>query len=208
MWWVEVQSLADDPRLHGSSQVDQTAEVEPGVTLDDRAGPIVIGARSRVCAGAILRGPLAIGEDSLVGNYATIRGPTRIGDGVRIGFAAELKQAIVADRVMIGPQCYVADSKVDEDAYLGAQVRTSNHRLDRRPIRVRVDGDDVDTGMEKLGCWIGRGVSLGIQVIVLPGRVIAAGSTFEPRVTVSRNYPAGHYRVAQAIETVPAREAS
>ena len=201
MWWADIAALPH--RLAGgATRIDAAAEIETGVTLDDRGGPIVIGARTRVCAGAILRGPLVIGTDCLIGNYASVRGPTRNGDGVRIGYATELKQAIIADRVSIGPQCFVADSRVDEDAYLGAQVRTSNHRLDRATIRVRTDGDDIDTGLAKLGCWIGRGASLGIQVIVLPGRVIAAGSTFEPRVTVARNHPPGRYRVVQAIERV------
>ena len=32
--------------------------------------------------------------------------------------------------------------------------------------------------------------------------VIAPGSLFEPRVTIDRNYPAGHYRHKQTLETV------
>ena len=37
--------------------------------------------------------------------------PNQIGDGSRIGFAAEIKNAIIEERVTIGPQCFVADSK-------------------------------------------------------------------------------------------------
>ena len=82
---------------------------------------------------------------------------------------------IVQDRVTIGPQCFIADSKIEADAYLGAQVRTSNHRLDKKTVEVMVDGERLDTGLEKLGCLIGARAALGIQVIVLPGREIAAG---------------------------------
>ena len=204
MWWREILGLPE--RLAdaggGASRIDPSVTVEAGATLDDSLGAIVIGAGTRVCSGAVLRGPLVIGADGLVGNNCMIRGPTLLGDRVRIGFATEIKQALIADGVTIGPQCFVADSKVDEDAYLGAQVRTSNQRLDRAAISVR-DGDrETATGADKLGCWIGARAALGIQVIVLPGRVIAEDSLFEPRVTIARNLPTGRYRARQSVELV------
>lgn len=205
MWWAEIQSLGyrlASAMAEGSAGIDATAVIERGATLDDQSGPIVIGAGSRICAGAFLRGPITIGTNCLIGNLAMLRGPIMIGDQVRVGFSAELKQALIADRVSIGPMCFVADSKVDEDAYLGAQVRTSNQRLDRKAITVREGSEERSTGLDKLGCWIGARASLGIQVIILPGRVIARDSLFEPRITVARNYPSGHYRAQQIIERV------
>ena len=211
MWWAEVAALPERlaADLAGTpTAIDPTADIETGAVLDDRAGPIVIGARTRVCTGAIVRGPAVIGSDCLIGNYASVRGPVLLGHGVRLGFATEVKQALIGDRVSIGPQCFVADSRVDEGAYLGAQVRTSNHRLDQMAITVRHDGQGRDTGLDKLGCWIGKGTALGIQVIVLPGRVVPAGSTFEPRLTIARNHPPGHYRLAQRIECISIDEAA
>ncbi|CAN5378680.1 acetyltransferase [soil metagenome] len=203
MWWAEIRDLSvhlTAVTADRAQSIDPTATIEQGALIDESGGPVVIGARSKVCAGAILKGPIAIGEDCLIGNRAMLRGPTIIGNGVRIGFSAELKQALIADDVSIGPMCFVADSRIDRGAYLGALVRTSNHRLDGKPVCVR-DGDrSIDTGCEKLGCWVGSDASLGIQVIVLPGRVVAPGSTFEPRVTVDRNYPAGRYRLKQILE--------
>ncbi len=203
MWWREIENLgARMSSVARASRTDTSAIIEPGAVLDDSSGPIIIGARTRICAGALLRGPITIGADCLVGNQAMVRGPTLIGDGVRIGFSTEIKQALIADRVTIGPMCFVADTRVDEEAYLGAQVRTSNHRLDRKTIAVREGETNIATGMEKLGCWIGARASLGIQVIILPGRVIAADSLFEPRITIARNLPGGHYRAKQIIESL------
>jgi UDP-N-acetylglucosamine diphosphorylase / glucose-1-phosphate thymidylyltransferase / UDP-N-acetylgalactosamine diphosphorylase / glucosamine-1-phosphate N-acetyltransferase / galactosamine-1-phosphate N-acetyltransferase len=201
VWWNDVDGLGDSLLAASSeSKIDDSAIIEAGATLDDSSGPIIVGSRTRICAGAILRGPVIIGCDGLVGNQVMLRGPSRIGDHVRIGYCAELKQVLLEDRVSIGPMCFVADSRVDSDAYLGAMVRTSNQRLDRKPISVREGDQDIATGRDKLGCWIGARAALGIQVIILPGRVIAADSLFEPRVTVSRNHPSGHYRVRQDIE--------
>jgi UDP-N-acetylglucosamine diphosphorylase / glucose-1-phosphate thymidylyltransferase / UDP-N-acetylgalactosamine diphosphorylase / glucosamine-1-phosphate N-acetyltransferase / galactosamine-1-phosphate N-acetyltransferase len=203
VWWNDVSAIG--PRLmatHSKSDIDLTATIDQGAVLDASSGPIVIGAGTKVCAGAILRGPVTIGADCLIGNNVMIRGPAQIGAHVRIGYTTEIKQAIIGDRVSIGPLCFVSDSKVDDDAYLGALVRTSNQRLDRQPVSVRSDDVEIPTGLEKLGCWIGARASLGIQVIVLPGRVIARDSLFEPRITISRNFPSGHFRVRQEIEQV------
>jgi len=201
MWWTDIQRI--EQRVASNvTRIHPSAIVEAGALLDDSAGAIVVGARTKICAGAIVRGPIQIGADSMIGNYAVLRGPIVLGAGVRIGCAAEIKNAQLKNRVSVGPMCFIADSMIEADVYLGAMVRTSNHRLDGQPIRVRDGNREIDTGCEKLGCWIGAGSALGIQVIVLPGRVIAPGSIFEPHMTISRNYPAGHYRVKQTIEVV------
>lgn len=205
MWWREVISLGDRLEAinlgHGSS-IDETAIIEDGATLDDSKGPIIIGARTRVCAGAIIRGPVFIENDCMIGNQALIRGPATIGIDVKIGFATEVKQAIIGSRVSIGPMCFVADSKVDHDVYLGAMVRTSNQRLDRQPIKVMQANEFVSCGSDKLGCWIGAGTSIGIQGIILPGRIVPSNSTFDPRITIEKNLPVGHYRIKQALEAI------
>lgn len=205
MWWRELHSqtspCAGCDQVFGCLHVDPSARVDPDAILDTEHGPIVIGARTTICRGSVIQGPVWIGEDCLIGNLAMVRGHTHIADGCRIGFAAEIKNAIIEERVTIGPQCFVADSKIEREAYLGAQVRTSNHRFDRGHVEVMVDGQRIDSGFEKLGCLIGAGSSLGIQVIVLPGREIAPGSSFAPRITVEKNLPPGRYRLAQQLET-------
>ncbi len=204
MWWRELQRQPGDLRLAASAEglhVDPAADVSAAAILDASRGPISIGPRTRICPGAYIEGPVVIGSDCLIGNLAMIRGTTSIGDGTRIGFATEVKNALIEERVTIGPQCFIADSKIECDAYLGAQVRTSNHRLDKRNVEVIVDGGRIDTGMEKLGCLIGARASLGIQVILLPGREVAPDSIFAPRITVEKNLPTGRYRLAQQLES-------
>lgn len=204
MWWRELEvqraAFAELTSSDAGIHLHPTAKVDPAARLDPSGGPIFIGPRTRVCAGAYIAGPAVIGPDCMIGNFSQVRGPVCMGDGVRIGFATEVKNAIIEDEVLIGPQCFVADSRIDRQAYLGAQVRTSNHRFDKQPVKVLIDGQHHDTGLEKLGCHIGAGASLGIQVIVLPGRIIAPGSSFGPRTTIERNLPPGRYRLAQQLE--------
>lgn len=211
MWWREVLSLGERLaaiNLGLGSMIDETAIIESGATLDASNGPIIIGAGTKVCAGAIIRGPVFIDNDCMIGNQTLIRGPAIIGMEVKIGFATEVKQAIIGNRVSIGPMCFVADSKIDHDSYLGAMVRTSNQRLDREPVKVLQVDKFVSCGSDKLGCWIGAGTAIGIQVIILPGRIVPSNSTFDPRITIEKNLPAGHYRIKQSLEALNSKGVS
>ncbi len=203
MWWNEIADL----ERHLSWQardwdISPDAIVEEGAILDASRGRLQIDRGARICRGAMVQGPGTIGSDALIGANVFLRGPFVIERGARIGYASEVKNALVRSGACIGPMCFVADSLVEEDAYLGAMVRTSNQRLDRRPIRVFAQGEWVETGLGKLGCRIGAKAALGIQVIVLPGRVVEPETVFEPRLTVDRNYPVGHYRALQQIQIV------
>lgn len=203
MWWAEISTLAERlARELDCSAIDPAAVVEDGAVLDTSRGPLRIGAGARICRGAIVQGPGVIGENALVGTNALLRGPFVIGRKVQVGYATEVKNAIVEPGASFGPMCFIADSLVEAEAYLGAMVRTSNQRLDRRPVAVIHEAQRIETGLDKLGCRIGSNAALGIQVIVLPGRVVQPGSIFEPRLTIDRNYPAGHYRAVQDIRAI------
>lgn len=189
-----------------SDQAITTVSVAPGVVIDESAGAVLIGEGTRICHGAVIQGPAVIGANCLIGNYAFIRSGTLVGNQVRIGFAAEIKNAVIDSDATIGPQCFISDSMIGKAAYLGAQVRTSNHRLDGNTVHVRLGDEDIDTGCEKLGCYIGPGARLGVQVIILPGRVIAADSVIGPRITIERNLAKGKYTLKQEITRLVGEE--
>lgn len=196
MWWQRLQQQAEKFSAGVTSYLDPSAEIAPTATLK---GDVVVGKNTKICPGAFIQGPVVIGDNCLIGNNTMIRGPLTIGNGTIVGLAAEIKNAVIGSKVAIGPGCYVADSVLEDGVYLGAVVRTSNHRLDGRMVSVVHEGQLHDTGMEKLGCHIGAGAHLGIMVIILPGRVIAPGSLFGPRITIEKNLPAGRYTLKQEL---------
>ena len=155
---------------------EKNIQIADQVIIDETAGEVVIGANTRICHGAVIQGPVVIGANCLIGNYAFIRPGTTI-----------------------GPQCFIADSVVANQAYLGAQVRTSNHRLDEQPVSVRTPEGIIATGCDKLGCYIGQRSRLGVQVIILPGRIISPNTQLGPRVIVERNLPTGTYSLRQEL---------
>ena len=178
---------------------EKNIQIADQVIIDESAGEVVIGANTRICHGAVIQGPVVIGANCLIGNYAFIRPGTVISNGVKIGFATEIKNAVIEMEAMIGPQCFIADSVVASHAYLGAQVRTSNHRLDEQPVSVRTPEGIIATGCDKLGCYIGQRSRLGVQVIILPGRIISPNTQLGPRVIVERNLPTGNYLLRQEL---------
>lgn len=189
-----------------SEQNNKSVSIAPGVVIDESAGAVTIGAGSKICHGAVIQGPVVIGADCIIGNYAFIRPGCLIGNQVRIGYGTEIKNAVLESTTTIGPQCFISDSVIGKGAYLGAQVRPSNHRLDGKTVHVRLDDEDIDTGCEKLGCYIGPGARLGVQVIILPGRYIAAESTIGPRITIEQNLPKGKYILKQEISCLVGEE--
>lgn len=204
MWWTELETMARDLAALGGRgvRIDPSARVHPSAIIE---GDVQIGPRTVVGANARIVGPVKIGADALVGDQALVRGPASFADDVRIGFCTEVKNSRLDAGVRVGPQCFVADSIVREAAYLGAQVRTSNHRLDGRAVEVMIEGRRVSSQREKLGAMIGARTVIGIQCIVLPGRCVPADSLFGPRVTIEKNLPAGRYRLAQSLHAEPAQ---
>lgn len=197
-WW---ELLAPHAPVDWEDFVDLSATIEEGAVVDHSTGPIYIGKNVKICRGAFLQGPAFIDDDCLLGNNTMMRGRLVLGKGCRIGYAAELKNAVLRDGVSVGPMCYVADSVLDVKVYLGAMVRTSNHRLDKKPVASEYKGLVTNTGMEKLGAFIGRNTSLGIQVIIYPGRIVPKDSMFAPRITIEKNLPEGRYKIKQVIES-------
>ncbi|HBA8113194.1 TPA: acetyltransferase, partial [Escherichia coli] len=173
--------------------------IADNVVVDTSSGDVVIGSGTRICHGVVIQGPVVIGSNCLIGNNSLIRQNTIIGNNVSIGFASEIKNAIIESEVLIGPQCFIADSVVKQQVYIGAQVRTSNHRLDEQIISVYTPEGVISTGCYKLGCYIGRRARLGVQVIILPGRIIASDTQLGPRIIVERNLPSGKYSIRQEL---------
>jgi NDP-sugar pyrophosphorylase family protein len=201
MWWSELD-LVKSRILDLSKDIDLNKSIDilsGNINIDETEGPVIIGKGTKICENAIIKGPVFIGENCLIGNNVFIRGNTYISNNVKLGFSTEIKNSIIQENVTIGPQCFIADSKIEANSYLGAQVRTSNHRLDKKNIRVFIDGHLYDTGKDKLGCLIGKNSALGVQVVILPGRIIAESTIFGPKVLVEKNLPSGKYLLKQQI---------
>lgn len=144
-------------------------EVEENVTLN---GKVIIGEGSRVMNGSYIEGPVVIGRNCKIGPNCYIRPYTSISDNCHIGNACEVKNSIIMSDSNIPHQNYVGDSIIGSNCNLGAGTKIANLRLDKRNIKVTINGKKIDTERRKLGVIMGDDVQTGINSMINVGTMI------------------------------------
>lgn len=178
--------------------LDENSYIEENSRSGDD-GFVRLGQDTFVAKDAKLEGKISIGNNCMIGTGVILRGNVIVQDNVRIGYGVEIKDTVIKANTTIGPLCYLGNSLVESNVYLGALVRTSNHRLDGCPVKSWNGEDFEDTGLTKLGAWIKEYSSLGVGVVILPGRIVPVDSIFSPHIVIMKNYLPGRYMMQQNI---------
>ena len=161
--------------------------IGPFVVLDVREGPIVLDEGSRIAPHATLRGPLYLGAGS------TILGG-EIGSGSSIGprskIRGEVEQTIVQGFANKAHDGFVGHSVIGEWVNLGADTVTSDLKNTYGPVRVEDARGVVETGLMKVGAFLGDHVKTGIGTLLTTGARIGVGShAFGGRAVTPRFLP-------------------
>ena len=165
------------------SSIAKTATLEANVTLQ---GIVRIEAGAIIKSGAVLEGPCCIGEGSYIGNNSLIRSYTSVGKKCSVGSGVELKNCVVMDNSQIGRLSFVGDSVLGENVDMGAGCMTVNRQVDWKPISVKNGKRNIETGMTKLGAFLGDGVVVGAGNTLPPGMVVAPGKILPACYTVNQ----------------------
>jgi len=155
-----------------NSSIAKSAVLESNVTIQ---GTVRIEDDVVIKAGAILEGPCSIGRGSYIGNNALIRSYTSLGHECSVGYGVELKNCVVLDNSHIGRLSFIGDSVLGEQVDVGAGVMTVNRAIDWESIKVKSGKKSIDTGMPKLGAFVGDNVVIGAGNTIQPGTVISPG---------------------------------
>ena len=140
-------------------------------------GPVRIQGNVVIESGASIFGPCFIGRGSFLGNGVLVRPYTAIGAGAMVGFGVELKNCVLFDNVKVGRLSFIGDSVIGEGVEIGSGTMTINHNLDRSVIRLRTSSGDVDSGLIKLGSFVGDRSRVGSSNTLGTGTVIPPDST-------------------------------
>ncbi len=167
-------TLAEGVHVSGNERVSlgDHVHLEPGVHLDASDGPIRLSDGASVSAFTRLAGPAFVGPETQVLGGS-------IG-GVTIGPACRIRGEI-SNSVFLGYVNKAHDGHVGH-AYLGKWVNlgalTTNSDLKNNYGRVRVHTAEgpVDTGLLKVGCFLGDHVKTGIGTLLPTGCVVEVGS--------------------------------
>lgn len=163
------------------AQISRHAVIEGNVTIN---GPVRIEPGSVIKAGVVLAGPCYIGRDCYVGHNVLVRSYSSLGAGSMIGYGVELKNCVLFGNSKVGRLSFVGDSVIGENVDIGSGIMTINNNLDRSPVWVDVRGESIDSGLTKLGAFMGDDVKVGAGNTLAAGAVLAPGTAVPHHATI------------------------
>lgn len=175
------------PGIASSASISEKATIEGKVIIDDNV---------RVLENAVIRGPVYIGPNTIIGNNVLVRSNSHIGSDCVVGYGTEVKGSYIGDRCWFH-SCYIGDSIISDDCSFAAGTIMANLRLDERNVNIRVEGETIDTGCDKLGSIVGKRCKTGINSSIMPGVRIGEGSFVGPHVCLMSDLEQGRMILAE-----------
>jgi UDP-N-acetylglucosamine diphosphorylase/glucosamine-1-phosphate N-acetyltransferase len=153
-------------------EVGPDVAIGPFVVLDTRAGPIVLDAAVRVEPHSVLVGPLYVGKGSTI--LGGVLSGSSIGPHCKV--RGDLEQSIVQGYANKAHEGFVGHSVLGAWVNLGAGTTTSDLKNTYGPVRLDGPGGEVDTGLRKVGSFVGDHAKTGIGTLLTTGARIGVGS--------------------------------
>lgn len=148
------------------------AEIEPGVVVDTRDGPVMLADGARAQGPARLTGPLWIGPGSTV--LGGVVGGSSIGPVCKV--RGEVAESIFVGYANKAHDGHLGHALVGRWVNLGAGTTNSDLKNNYGPVRVATPDGEVDTGLMKVGCFLGDHAKTAIGTLLNTGTVVGAGA--------------------------------
>ncbi len=157
-----------------------------------RGENVWVHKEANVFDSAYIAGPAIIGKGAEVRHCAFIRGKAIVGECAVVGNSTELKNVILFDGVQVPHYNYVGDSILGYRAHMGAGSITSNVKSDKKLITIKGADEAVETGIKKIGAFLGDLVEVGCGSVLNPGTIVGRESNIYPLSSV-RGYVPAHF---------------
>jgi len=181
--------------------LDEAGEyIAPSAIISEKAtigGKVIIGDNVKVFENAVIKGPVYIGPNSVVGNNSLVRAYSHIGADCVVGFSTEVKGSYLSDGCW-SHMSYIGDSILGERCSLGAGTMLANWRFDEKNISVKVNGEAIDSKLDKFGAIIGNDCKTGVNVSIMPGIKIGPGSIVSSHVCLTDDLEPGKMIMPQS----------
>ncbi len=165
--------------------VEGDVEISPGVVFDTRGGPIHLGPGVSVAPFTRLEGPAWIGAGSaLLGGSMG-----RVSCGPVSKLHGEIDSSVILGYTNKAHDGYLGHALVGRWVNLGAFTTNSDLKNTYGTVRLSLPSHDatraeangalteVDTGLQKVGVFLGDHVKTGIGTLLNTGTVVGAGSS-------------------------------
>jgi UDP-N-acetylglucosamine diphosphorylase/glucosamine-1-phosphate N-acetyltransferase len=183
------------------------ATIKPGAVLDTESGPIYIDSNVTINAGAVIAGPCFIGEECVIQSGASIRAGCSIGMMCKVG--GEVEGTIFHGYSNKQHNGFLGHSYVGEWVNLGADTVGSDLKNTYGPVRVPINGREIESGQMFVGAFIGDHSKTAIGTRLPTGCVIGYGCNiaangftpkFVPSFSWLTNEGAGRNDPARALD--------
>lgn len=181
------------PRLRAF--IEELGPTLPPEEYTESAPGIWVGRDVTIAPTATILPPAIIGAGTEIRPGAFIRGSVLIGERVVVGNSTELKNAILSDEVQVPHYNYVGDSILGYRAHMGAGAIASNIRSDKQNIVIHGvpgSGDRIESGLRKIGAFLGDCAEVGCNAVLFPGAIVGRGSMVYPLTRVRGSVPPRH----------------
>ena len=139
---------------------------------------------AKIYPSAYIDGPTIICEGAEIRHSAFIRGSAVIGKNAVVGNSCEIKNSILMDYAQVPHFNYIGDSILGFKAHMGAGAVTSNLKQDKSNVVIHGNGFEIETGLKKVGAFLGDFVEVGCNSVLNPGTVVGKNSNIYPLSSV------------------------
>ena len=141
--------------------IDKTAKIMPQVVVDGSNGPVFIDRDVVIQPHVYIQGPVYIGPSVLIKAGAQIYSGSSIAEGCKIG--GEVNNSIILPWSNKAHGGYLGSSYVGSWVNIGAGTNNSNLKNNYSVVKVTVNGEVIETGLQSMGLIMGDHSKCGIN---------------------------------------------
>ncbi len=197
--FVDIESEGLHALLEGQNPWDVTNNIETLVinlqgslsneySIENR---VAIHKSAEVHPSVVITGEALIGPGCIIAPHAYIRGGVILMEQVTIGPSCEIKSSLILSGTAIAHLNYVGNSVVGRNVNIEGGAIIANHYNERqnKVITIMVDGQPIETGLEKFGALIGDNSRIGANAVTSPGTILPKNSVVNRLELIDQNPP-------------------
>lgn len=156
-----VRILSDD-----NLYIAANATISANCVIDNRKGPVIIDENANIGPLSYIEGPCYIGKDTQIFR-SNIREGCSFGPVCRVG--GEIEDSIFQGYTNKYHDGFMGHAYLGSWVNLGAMTTNSDLKNNYKDISVNLNGNKVNTGCMKIGCFIGDYTKTGIGTLINTG---------------------------------------
>lgn len=154
--------------------IRQNTTIKPGVVIDAANGAVYIDEDVFIYPNAVIEGPVYIGKNSKIKIGAAIYENVSIGSNCKIG--GEVEDAVILSYSNKQHAGFIGHSYLGSWVNLGADTNCSDLKNNYSTVKVKLNGETIDTGTQFLGVIIGDHSKSAINTMFNTGTIVGISS--------------------------------